>query len=515
MVLNVLVFLKSCTGNLSMQKRTKILATVGPASDSVEILSALIKAGVNVFRMNFSHETHAYHDKVLANIRQAMRETGLIVGILQDISGPKIRIGKLKEPFDLQINDRLDFRFENKEGEKLGEHHFSLSITQPDILYKLTVGESVYLYDGNIRAKIVAIHSDCLETVIETKGILNSNRGVNFPNTRLGIEVITQKDRLDMQWGVTNGVDFMAISFVQNAQDMMCAREVVESYGGTVELYAKIEKFDAVENIDEILRHSDGIMVARGDLGIEVPYYQIPTIQKMLIAKANEHSKPVITATQMLLSMTEKTSATRAEISDVANAVLDGTDAVMLSEESAIGNNPVLVVETMVNTIQSIEERYPFGKFNFNYDDAMDVVNESAVRLGDSLHAEGIIAITTSGASAKKLSRYRPKMTIYAATHEARVAQLLTMVWGVVPAYITKKGRLEEMLSDIIHSGLSRRILDKNNTYIFTAGYPIGMPGTTNVIRILRENELTFFGETKPLPAKSKKTSEPAKLSLF
>jgi len=498
-----------------MQKRTKILATVGPASDTVEILAELIKAGVNVFRLNFSHGTHEYYSQVLTNIRTAMLETGLIVGVLQDISGPKIRVGKLKEDFNFESGDRLDFYFETCEGEKIDQNHYRLSINQSEILKRIKEDDAIYLYDGNIRARIVAKNSEYVQAVIENKGKLSSNKGINFPNTRLGIDILTEKDKMDMAWGVSNNVDFMAISFVQNAQDMINAREVVRSFGGEVQLFAKIEKFDAVENIDEILRHSDGIMVARGDLGIEVPYYRVPRIQKMLIDKANEHSKPVITATQMLLSMTEKDSATRAEISDVANAVLDGTDAVMLSEESAVGHNPVLVVETMVNTIQAIEEIYPFGKFDFGYDDSMDVVNESAVRLGDSLNAEGIIAITTSGASAKKLSRYRPKMTIYAATHEERVARLLTMVWGVVPAYLTKKGRLEEMLSDIIHSGLSRNILDKMNTYIFTAGYPIGTPGTTNVIRILRENELTFFGETKPLPNKGKKAEENTVPTLF
>lgn len=493
-----------------MQKRTKILATVGPASDNIEILSSMIKAGVNVFRLNFSHGTHEYHSGVLANIRTAMRNTGLLVGVLQDISGPKIRIGKLREDFELESGDRIDFVYEEIEGEKIGGNHYRLCINQSDILKRLKVGDAIYLHDGNIRARIAECGSDFIRAMVENRGSLSSNQGVNFPNTRLGIEVLTSKDKADIAWGIANGVDFMAISFVQNAQDMIQARDIVRSCGGEVQLYAKIEKFDAVENIDEILRYSDGLMVARGDLGIEIPYYRVPTIQKMLIQKANEHSKPVITATQMLLSMTEKESATRAEISDVANAVLDGTDAVMLSEESAVGHNPVLVVETMVNTIQAIEEIYPFGKFaEFGYDDTMDVVNESAVRLGDSLQAEGIIAMTTSGQSAKKLSRYRPKMTIYAATHEERVARLLTMVWGVVPAYLVKKGRLEEMLSDIIHSGLRRGIMDKNRTYIFTAGYPIGTPGTTNVIRILRENEMTFFGETKTLPnIKNKKTDE-------
>lgn len=498
-----------------MQKRTKILATVGPASDNVETLCALIKAGVNVFRLNFSHGTHEYHAQVLANIRTAMRETGLIVGVMQDISGPKIRVGKLQEEFYLESGDRLDFYYESCLGEKVAENHYRLSISESSILRMLKIGDFVYLYDGLIRARIVETNQEYVQAIIENKGKLTSNKGINFPNTRLGIDILTEKDKLDIGWGVANGVDFMAISFVQNAQDMINARDVVHSYGGETQLIAKIEKFDAVENIDEILRYSDGLMVARGDLGIEVPYYRVPTIQKMLIDKANAHSKPVITATQMLLSMTEKESATRAEISDVANAVLDGTDAVMLSEESAVGHNPVLVVETMVNTIQAIEEIYPYEKFNFGYDDSMDMVNESAVRLGDSLNAEGIIAMTASGQSAKKLSRYRPKMTIYAATHEERVARLLTLAWGVVPAYLIKKGRIEDMLVDIIQSGLKRGIIDKKNTYIFTAGYPIGTPGTTNIIRILRENEITFFGETKSQPGKAKKTDENTVPTLF
>lgn len=492
-----------------MIKRTKILATVGPASESVETLSNMIRAGVNVFRMNFSHGTHEYHSSVLANIRQAIKETGLIVGVLQDICGPKIRVGKLTEDFLLEPGDILEFHYDSLVGEKLEDNRYKLTINQPDILSMLKVGEAIYLYDGNIRAQIISISETCVEAEVENRGKLSSNKGVNFPNTRLGIEVLTEKDKADIAWGVANDVDFMAISFVQNAQDMINAREVIKSHGGNVQLFAKIEKFDAVENIDEILENSDGLMVARGDLGIEVPYYEVPPIQKMLIAKANEHSKPVITATQMLLSMTEKESATRAEISDVANAVLDGTDAVMLSEESAIGHNPVLVVETMVNTIRSIENVYPYDKFSqFKLYDSMDIVNESAVRLGDALQADGIIAMTTSGQSAKKLSRYRPKMTIYAATHEIKVARLLTMVWGVVPAYLTKKARLEEMLVDIIQSGLKRNIVSRDKTYIFTAGYPIGTPGTTNVIRILKENEIEFFGETKHPSPKPKKDQD-------
>lgn len=477
-----------------MQKRTKIVATVGPSSQNVEVLCAMIRSGVNVFRLNFSHGTHKYHSEVLANIRAAMEQTGLIVGVLQDICGPKIRIGMLKEEFNLRPHDRLDLYHQTITGEQISDRHYKASINQGDILGLLNVGDAIYLCDGAIKGHVVSCDEVFVGVEIENQGKLSSHKGVNFPNTSLGIDVLTPKDRLDMAWGVENKVDFMAISFVQNGSDMIQARNIVCALDGNVQLFAKIEKFDAVENIDEILKYSDGLMVARGDLGIEVPYYEVPTIQKMLIQKANERSKPVITATQMLLSMTEKSSATRAEISDIANAVLDGTDAVMLSEESAVGHNPVLAVETMVNTIQSIEKIYPFDKFSeFSPHDQMDVINETAVRLGDALHAVGIIGMTTSGQSVKKLSRYRPEMTIYAAAHEERVARILTIVWGVVPAYLTLKGTLDEMVHEIVTDGLRRKIIDKSQTYIFTAGDPVGVQGTTNLIRIFREHEITFF----------------------
>lgn len=481
-----------------MTKRTKILATVGPSSESVEILSAMIHAGVNVFRLNFSHGTHDYHLGVLNNIRRAMEVTGQIVGILQDISGPKIRIGMLKEEFALQIGDRIDFYKEEIEGAQIDTHHYATSLNRSEILEKLSIGDTITLHDGAIRARIVECEAKYLQAIIENNGNLSSKQGVNFPNTPLGIEVLTPKDKKDMEWGVANAVDFMAISFVQSAADMIQAREIIIAHGGRVELIAKIEKFDAVEDIDAILAHCDGIMVARGDLGIEVPFHEVPMIQKMLIRKANEVSKPVITATQMLLSMTENETATRAEISDVANAVLDGTDAVMLSEESAVGHNPVLVVETMVKTIQSIEKIYPFDKFSeFKHYDKMDIVNESAVRLGDALHVQAIIAMTTSGQSVKKLSRYRPEMTIYAATHNERIARTLTLVWGVAPTFLTTTRNVDEALEEIIEQGLTNAIIDKSHTYIFTAGDPVGIHGATNLIRILGENELKFFGKNQ------------------
>lgn len=481
-----------------MKKRTKILATIGPASDSLELIESLIRAGVNVFRLNFSHGTHAYHSEVLGRIREAIESTGLITGVLQDISGPKIRIGILEEDFELKSGDIVEFVKEEIVGSKISEGYYRLTINQKSILNQLHVGEYIYMYDGIIRSRVVEISTDNVKVSIENDGILSSKKGVNFPNTNLGIDILTEKDKQDMLWGVQNSVDFMAISFVQDAKDMRAARAVIDEYGGRTQLFAKIEKFDAVENIDEILKESDGLMVARGDLGIEIPYFNVPAVQKMIIKKANDDSKPVITATQMLLSMTKNDTATRAEISDVANAVLDGTDAVMLSEESAVGHNPILAVKTMVNTIRATEEYYPFNRLSyFKMHDDADKINDSAVRLCQSLDAVGILTITSSGRSARKIARYRPDRPIYAVTHDRITAQLLTMVWGVVPAFSVTDKNLENMMSDVMEEGINRGVLDIDSHYILTAGDPVGVSGSTNMIRIITGYEMEYFRSLK------------------
>ncbi len=479
-----------------MKKRTKILATIGPASESLEMIENLMRAGVNVFRLNFSHGTHEYHYEVLQNIRIAEKNTGLFVGVLQDISGPKIRVGKLDEPFRLKANDTIEFVKNEILGTQIDENSYRTCINQPAILSQLNVGEYIYLYDGMIRTEVLSVSSDSVTVVVQNSGILTSRKGVNFPNTRLGIDILTAKDKDDMLWGIKNNVDFMAISFVQDASDMIEARYIVDEHKANVQLFAKIEKFDAIENIDEILEVSDGLMVARGDLGIEVPFYEVPALQKMLIHKANEASKPVITATQMLLSMTTHETATRAEISDIANAVLDGTDAVMLSEESAVGNNPVLAVQTMMQTIQGAEKNYPFNKFDmFKIKDATDSINEAAVRLCEDTDAWGLIGLTASGSSVKKLSRYRPRRDIYAVVHDIKVARFLTICWGVVPVFLVKESSLGQMMKEVMNQGIDRKILHLNKSYILTAGDPIGVAGSTNMIRILREHEMMFFKE--------------------
>ncbi|MAD41654.1 MAG: pyruvate kinase, partial [Arcobacter sp.] len=466
-----------------MKKRTKILATLGPASHSIEIIEGLIKAGANMFRLNFSHGSHEYHLNTLNNIKEAMKNLNTTVGVLQDISGPKVRVGDLKEPFELLRGDIITFLKDEIVGYKKADKEYVVSINYPDILDKVKIDEYIYLYDGTIRAKVIKIDGE-VQARIENHGILSSRKGVNFPNTVIDIDVITKKDEKDIAWGVENNVDYFAISFVQNAKDMKKARKLLNGYKG--KLIAKIEKFDAVENIDEIIEESDGIMVARGDLGIEVPYYDVPTIQKMLIKKANAKGMPVITATQMLLSMTENERATRAEISDVANAVLDGTDVVMLSEESAVGEDPVNVVDTMSNIISKTEDIYNYDKQSkFDYLDEFDVIQATVTKLADDLNAKGILALTSSGKSATKISRYRPKTPIYAFTHKKKVLNSLTAIWGVEPIGTIKEAQASKMFQKMLVTLDIKGLLDKTGTYVATVGYPVGMPGSTNTIKIL------------------------------
>jgi len=474
-----------------MNKKTRILATLGPASDSLEVIEGLIKAGANMFRLNFSHGTHEYHSATLKTIRTAMKNLNTTVGVLQDISGPKVRIGDLKEPFNLVRGDVVTFLKEETIGYKKEEKQYVVSINYPDILAKVKINEYIYLYDGTIRAKVIQI-GDEVKAQIENNGTLSSKKGVNFPNTVIDIEVITKKDEIDIAWGVENQVDYFAISFVQNGKDMQKARDLLNGYQG--KLIAKIEKFDAVENIDEILDLSDGLMVARGDLGIEVPYYDVPTIQKMLIKKANTVGKPVITATQMLLSMTQNERATRAEISDVANAVLDGTDVVMLSEESAVGEDPVNVVDTMSNIILKTEDIYTYGKQGkFDYLDKFDVIQSSVTKLADDLGANGILALTSSGKSATKISRYRPKTPIYAFTHDSQVLNSLTAIWGVEARGVIEESQASIMFKNMLIELKNDSLLDENGTYIAVIGYPVGMPGSTNTIKILTPDEIKYY----------------------
>ncbi|MBN2722298.1 MAG: pyruvate kinase, partial [Campylobacterales bacterium] len=423
--------------------------------------------------------------------RTASKELGITIGIMQDISGPKIRIGDIKDTFELHSGDVITFVPQEIVGYKESSNSYVVSINYPDILSKVQMDDYIYLYDGAIRAKV--IHTvPHLVAVVENHGILTSKKGVNFPNTVIDIDVITTKDAQDIEWGVRNQVDFFAISFVQNRQDMINARNLLGSYDGR--LIAKIEKFEAVENVDEILDVSDGIIVARGDLGIEVPFYQVPIIQKMLIDKANQKGKPVITATQMLLSMTQNERPTRAEISDVANAVLDGTDVVMLSEESAIGIDPVNVVKAMSSIIEQTETIYPFGKQEIMAkNDSFDIIQASATKLADDINSKGILALTGSGSSAIKIARYRPKTPIFAFSKSDKTLRRLTVSWGILPIATIEDEHKRNIYNKILHAMDKLGTLDIDGPYIATIGHPIRILGSTNAINILNKQEICYY----------------------
>jgi pyruvate kinase len=455
----------------------------------------MIEAGVNVFRLNFSHGSHKEHEQTLTNIRKAIQTSGKLIGILQDISGPKIRIGELPHTVEVKEGDMIIFD-KQSDACSLDRRALTLTLNRPEILKKVQVGDLIYLYDGKIQTTVTHIEADRVITMVDNHGILSSRKGVNFPKTHLGIDVLTKKDKEDILWGIKNHVDFMAISFVQSADDMHNVRNFIQENEGDVKLFSKIEKFDAVENIDEIIAASDGVMVARGDLGIEMPFSQVPMIQKKIIAKSNEANKPVITATQMLLSMTENEIATRAEISDVANAVLDGTDAVMLSEETAVGINPPKAVATMAETIQQIETIYPYGRHEeFTTFDETDIITQSMTRLAQNLDVEGIISLTSSGSSSTKMSRYRAKTPIFSVTHDEKVARSLTIVWGVYPRGCVKKDIMHNMLGEVLREMIDSNRLDLKKTYLAVAGYPAGVPGTTNFMRILKKDEIKHYTE--------------------
>ncbi len=478
-----------------MKKRTKILATIGPASSHSAVIEKMIAAGANLFRLNFSHGSHEEHLETLQKIRKISKKLHTTVAVLQDISGPKVRIGELENSFELKRGDRLVFVPQEIVGYRTEQGSYVVSINYPAILERIRVDEHIYLYDGTIRARVVSV-AEHVEVEIENDGILTSKKGVNFPNTEIGIDVLTEKDRRDIAWGIENRVDLFAISFVQNAEDIKRVRTLLDGYEGKI--IAKIEKFDAITYIDEILKHSDGLMVARGDLGIEVPYTEVPVLQKMLIHKANAHAKPIITATQMLLSMTHSRTATRAEVSDVANAVLDGTDVVMLSEESAVGDDPVNVVKTMAGIIRETEKIYPFRRKEIWKEYSKNnIIERSVVNIADKMDATAILSLTSSGWSTVKLSRFRPKTKIYAFAHKRRLLNQLSVLWGVTPVAKVSVSSPSKIIQAILHALDKAGKLDREGLYITTIGYPAGVPGSTNTIKILRPVEIEHYMKLK------------------
>jgi pyruvate kinase len=468
--------------------RTKIVSTLGPSSDTPEVIGAMIQAGMNVARINFSHGTHEQHSKTLHILHQAARAAGEPISVMLDLQGPKIRIGNLKTPsITLKQGAMVRITTEDVEGDEN-----ILSTTYRHFTKDVQKGNRVLLDDGKIELRAEKVHGHEVELRVVVGGMLTPHKGINLPGVAVSAPSLTEKDKEDLQFAFEHDVDYVALSFVRRAHDVALLRDVIIENGPRgrkIPIIAKIEKGEAIEDIDAILKESDAVMVARGDLGVELHTEDVPLLQKMIVRKCNEIGKPVIIATQMLESMIENPTPTRAEASDVANAVIDGTDAVMLSGETSVGKYPVQTVEVMERIIRKTEEQFLLGR-RFDPDalpstHEYDPLSKSACVLAGNLGATTIVALTHSGATAIQLAKFRPSARIIAVTDREKIMRRLNLVWGI-------RGLIVEDLkkdTDQTFRKIRERLLEEGyvipgETLVMLAGIPLfeGLP--TNTIKV-------------------------------
>ncbi|MEX2115726.1 MAG: pyruvate kinase [Bacteroidota bacterium] len=468
---------------------TKIVCTIGPASDSVSRLTELILAGMDVARLNFSHGSHSEHLNVLNNLREAGTKTNEAITILQDLSGPKIRTGVVKDHLvELKVGQDFVFTVEDIIGDSQ-----RVSTTYKALPKDVQKGDIILVDDGRIKMVVTSKTETDVRCEVLNGGHLKDKKGMNLPGVRFSVSSLTEKDLVDLKFGLNGDVDYVALSFVRKAEDIRELRSIIIREGKKgikVPIVAKIEKPEAIENIDSIIAESDVIMVARGDLGVELPPEEVPLIQKIIVRKCNEAGKPVIIATQMLESMIENPRPTRAEANDVANAVLDGADAVMLSAETSVGNYPVEAVQTMDRIIRRAEtaEHDRLGtRLEIRNDDMFDAVARAAAVLARQLNARAIVPITHSGSTAIRISKYRPSATILAITGRERILRRLNLVWGVRGMILPQLDVASDIAFQHIEEELVKRgFLEKGDYVVFTAGVPLMSKGTTNTIKVER-----------------------------
>jgi pyruvate kinase len=429
--------------------RSKIVATVGPASNSRETLRELMETGVNVFRLNFSHGTHDQHREVINLVRSLNEELGLNVSLLQDLQGPKIRVGEVEKGTKLEAGNTFIITTEEVVG-----NAERASTVYKGLATDLSVDDRVLIDDGKIELQVIEIRENDIVTVVLHGGKLKSRKGINLPNTHVSAPSLTDKDLHDLDFGLDQEVDWIALSFVRSAEDIHDLRNRIRAAGKDCRIVAKIEKPEAIHNIDDIIDASDAIMVARGDLGVEILMEEVPMAQKMIVKKCNLAAKPVIIATQMMESMIDNPRPTRAETNDVANAVMDGADALMLSAETAAGQYPVAVVKSMINTIISVEKQgelyYKFYKLDTK--DPLfhnDSIIKSACQLAEISHARAIIGMTASGYTAFKISSHRPHANIFIFTHNRPLLNTMNLIWGVRGYYYASAESTDQTFEDI------------------------------------------------------------------
>ena len=458
-------------------KRTKIIATVGPSTDSYELVLELIKSGANGLRLNFSHGDHEEHGRRIKWIRKASKELGKPVAIIQDLQGPKVRLGDFDGFIPVEAGQTLTFKYgvEYKEGGPIP--------MQYDLATKVKRGERLYLYDGKVRTMVTSVKDGVVHVKADNAGILVKRKGMNLPDTDFGGDIITEKDRKDMAYGSTQDIDYVAMSFVQTAQDISNLRHMLKNLGSTSKIIAKIETNAAVDAIESIVQESDAIMIARGDLAVETPLESVPVVQRKIISLGMQYAKPTIVATQMLASMTELPEPTRAEVSDVATAVLVGADCVMLSDETASGKYPLDAVQVMKRIIRYAEENGSFGAGFPRYDDhsRQSAISAGIISLAESINAKAVVAETKSGATALQISSRRPNIPLIAVASEPRTAQQLAIVYDVKSFVRPVSKQAAEKLTDYLHE---TKAFDKGDVIVTASGQYPGVVGTTDTIKV-------------------------------
>jgi pyruvate kinase len=463
-------------------RRVKIVSTLGPASNTPEIIENLVRAGVNVFRLNFSHSTHEEHLKSVQCIRSLSKKLSAPITILQDLQGPKIRVGKLKNSIELNDGDEVTLTTAAITGDSR-----AIPIDYKRLHEFAKVGMKVLFDDGLIEMVIVGIKGNEIHCKVIFGGELKERKGVNIPGAQLDIECLTEKDLKDLEFGIKNEVDYIALSFVRHEDDIVQLRTILDKRNSKARIVAKIEMLEALTRLDEIIHKSDAIMVARGDLAVEVGQTQLAHTQKNIIQLCNALGKPVITATQMLESMVKNPRPTRAEVTDVSNAVLDGSDALMLSAETASGKYPVRCVQTMHDVIVEVErtiQHYYNLNLNVEFLSVAEAIAASACLTALKLDARAIICLTTSGKTARLIASFRPKALIFAATHNMDVLNKLELIWGIHTITINPYESSEGALKQIEAALLSFNLVEPGDKIILTLGIPVSERGTTNSLRV-------------------------------
>ncbi len=475
-----------------MTKRTKIIATIGPASSSPRVIARLIRAGMDAARLNFSHGDRKDHARRIKVIRGEAAKAGKHIAIIQDLQGPKLRVGEMKnDAVPLKRGDTVTLTTKKV----IGTNEL-VSLTYPRLTKDLKIGDTVLLDDGRLELRVAKKNAHTLSCKIVRGGVLRSRKGVNLPGTHLSLPSLSKKDKEDLRFGVKQGMDYIALSFVRTAEDILLTRRFIRSLGANIPIIAKIEKPEAIRNLDEIIRASDGVMVARGDLGVEMSPEQVPLLQKKIINACNTAEKPVITATQMLESMIESPQPTRAEASDVANAILDGTDCVMLSGETAMGKYPVQAVAVMARIAVQAETSLSPILPDAHISGTGESVAHAACRAAEEQRAQAIVTFTQSGSTALLVSKHRPRMRVIAPTPFERVARKVSLYWGVTPVILKTKKTTDDMIASVESVMLKKKLAKRKDVIVITAGVPINVAGSTNMMKI------HCVGETKSLESR-------------